>query len=417
MKYDVATNFDEELINYIKEIDSNHEIVSLYGKLKYDCVGGGRPADMLNEINMDYLESYNRKCNDLGIEFNYLLNPLCLGGKDVNSKEHFEIIHLIEELKSIGITAVTVNSPYLCEIIKEQFPNIKVTIGIYAGINSLMKVKQWVALGADGLTLVHDINRNFKLLEHILEYLKGKGVFIRLIANNGCLHQCPFEINHGATISHVSVKNKTSEYYVDYSLINCYYRRIKYISNLISSDWIRPEDIHVYEEVCEKVGNKNLVIKLVERTKTTDYLKNVIKAYLSRQYEGNLNDLLNWPNQLQTPSNPNGFLNGISDGDINLKIISKYFASFNIPVPYIDNNKLDGFINHFIMNYNCNDKLCWNGEDVDILDEKSNYCKYCYNWAKKVVVIPDENKYQDWIKNNEELMQGMVTSEIFKGMK
>lgn len=36
---------------------------------------------------------------------------------------------------------------------------------------------------------------------------------------------------------------------------------------------------------------------------------------------------------------------------------------------------------------------------------------------KKVVVIPDENKYQDWIKNNEELMQGMVTSEIFKGMK
>lgn len=69
------------------------------------------------------------------------------------------------------------------------------------------------------------------------------------------------------------------------------------------------------------------------------------------------------------------------------------------------------------MNYNCNDKLCWNGEDVDILDEKSNYCKYCYNWAKKVVVIPDENKYQDWIKNNEELMQGMVTSEIFKGMK
>ena len=98
LKYDVATNFDEELINYIKEIDSNHEIVSLYGKLKYDCVGGGRPADMLNEINMDYLESYNRKCNDLGIEFNYLLNPLCLGGKDVNSKEHFEIIHLIVEL-------------------------------------------------------------------------------------------------------------------------------------------------------------------------------------------------------------------------------------------------------------------------------------------------------------------------------
>lgn len=416
MKYDVATNFDEELVEYIKKNDSKHEIISLYGKLKYDCIGGGRPSGMLVDLNMDYLENYNKKCKEIGIKFNYLLNPLCLGGKDVNSKEHIKIVDFIKELSDRGITDVTVNSPYLCEIIKEQFPHIRVTIGIYANVNSLMKIKRWVDLGADEITLVHDVNRNFKLLESILLYLKDTGVLVRLIANNFCLHQCPFEINHGSTVAHASVNSEISSCYIDYNLINCYYRKIKYIGNLISSDWIRPEDIKVYENLCEKTGNDNLVIKLVERTKTTDYLKNVIKAYLNRKYKGNLSDLMNWSDKLRAPINPKEFLDKISSGDINLNVINKYFNFYNVPIPFIDNEQLDGFIDHFINHYDCNNQICWTGrESNEDIDKK--YCHYCYNWAKKVVSMPDEKKYNKWIENNEELMQGMITSNIFRGRK
>ena len=31
--------------------------------------------------------------------------------------------------------------------------------------------------------------------------------------------------------------------------------------------------------------------------------------------------------------------------------------------------------------------------------------------------MPDEKKYNKWIENNEELMQGMITSNIFRGRK
>lgn len=285
-----------------------HEVVSLIGKLKYDCVGGGRPSSILVDVGMDYIENYNKKCKEKGIEFNYLLNPLCLAGKDVNSKEHIKIICFIKDLKKRGITAVAVNSPYSCEVIKEQFPGIKVTVGIYANVDSLMKVKRWIDLGADEIILVHNINRNFELLKSILMYLKGTNVSVRLIANNFCLYQCPFEMNHDSTVAHASENSQIASCYIDYNIVNCYYRKIKYIGNLMSSDWIRPEDVEVYEKLCEETGNGNLVLKLVERTKTTDFLENVIKAYLNREYNGNLSDLMNWSNKLKSPIDPKEFL-------------------------------------------------------------------------------------------------------------
>lgn len=415
MKFDVATNLDIELLKFIKEKDVNHEIVSLFGKRNRDIIGGGRPANPLVHDNeeIEYVKKYNIECNKMGLEFNYLLNPLCLGSKDVNSSQHLEIVNFIKKLQEIGITAVTVNSPYLCEIIKEQFPNIKVTVGLYAFVDSLMKVKRWVDLGADEITLVESINRNFPLLRQILTYLKTKNVDVRLIANNGCLHQCPFQVNHAASVSHDSTYDKPVGYHVDYSIINCYYRKVKDITNLISSDWIRPEDIYVYEGLCKEVGNDKLIIKLLERTKSTDYLKRVVTAYLDRHYKGNLSEILNWPEEgIGKIGTPKEVLQEkkVERNDIP-SMLKKYFKYFKVPVPCIDNDKLDGFIDHFVNNYDCNNKICMSDGEKGEID--CNSCGYCYSWAKKVVSIPDEESREKWLKDGENLIKALSTSEIF----
>ena len=44
IQYDLATNFDEELIDFIVENDKQKQIKSVFGKLKSDITGGGRAS-------------------------------------------------------------------------------------------------------------------------------------------------------------------------------------------------------------------------------------------------------------------------------------------------------------------------------------------------------------------------------------
>lgn len=293
MKYSLGTNFDEELLEYIIEYDKERQIESLFGKLKTDIIGGGRASNILPDLTMGQLKDYIEKCERAGIGFNYLLNPMCLGNREIQPKEHKEIVKFLDKISKIGVKHVTINSPYLCELIKKQFPEMKVTIGLYAYIYSLQHVKYWENLGADELTLHHRVNRNFNYLKSMLEYGKNRNIKLRVIANNVCLHDCPYQINHGCGQAHAS-QEKDSKHcmYLDYNLLKCNYAKITHPQELISSEWIRPEDVRFYQELCDETKNYNFSIKLLERTKTTEFLKRVVKAYIDEDYDGNLIDIL-----------------------------------------------------------------------------------------------------------------------------
>ena len=94
----------------------------------------------------------------------------------------------------------------------------------------------------------------------MLLYTKGKNVTLRLIANNLCLHMCPYSIMHGTVQGHFSCSDSCSRGDIDYCLMKCLSTKIEDMSNLISSDWIRPEDLCYYEKLCEETDNFNLSI-------------------------------------------------------------------------------------------------------------------------------------------------------------
>src|SRR5271157_5155261 len=82
MKYSLATNFDPQLIEEIVKIDIEKSIKSVYGKQKSDAVGGGRYSMLLPDLSREALGSYIKLCHDSGLQFNYLLNPMCLANKE-----------------------------------------------------------------------------------------------------------------------------------------------------------------------------------------------------------------------------------------------------------------------------------------------------------------------------------------------
>lgn len=408
MKYSIATNFDPKLITGIANLDKNNSIKSVYGKLKSDIVGGGRASAHLPEIQMKELEAYINLCHKNKITFNYLLNPMCLANKQFEQNSRHEIMNLIDSIVSVGADCLTINSPYLCQIVKKNFPKIKISVGVHAFAYEIQHIKFWEDMGADEVTLQMHVGRNFKLLEKMLTYSKGSGISLRILGNLPCLYNCAYRVQHATGQSHASRIDDGSEKFIpDASLMTCTTDKVKDPSKLLGAGWIRPEDVFYYEELCNKTGNYNFSIKLVERSKTTDFLLRVVKAYLERNYNGNLLDLLFWPNVKEFIDDANSSQKVSNPTQIHdSKRFKEFFDFFNLPNIYIDNKKLDGFFKKFALNYDCDQKVCHDSNSCKnnkTLD-KDLVCSYCENWAHKAITV-DKIETEHWLEKANSVLE------------
>ncbi len=183
-------------------------------------------------------------------------------------------------------------------------------------------------------------------------------------------------------MSHTTKKGEKTKAIFDYCVFMCTFEKLKNPVNLIISEWIRPEDICYYEGICEKTGNNNLSIKLVDRTKNTDFLKKVVKAYMTRSYDGNLLDILNLQSNEQIGHVAKFTIAGRAIMDrYNFKEITNYINFFNLPEITIDNRKPDNFIDKFLGDYPCGSQLCNLGDNTD----SRHTCSYCKAYADKAI--------------------------------
>lgn len=411
MQYTVATNFDCSLIDFINEHDLSHQIKSVYGKLPSDILGGGRPTLTSPKITLTDLKEYVQLCNQSNLSFNYLLNGLCTGAHEIMPETHHQLIKLIDQLCNIGVSSITVASPYLCELIKSQFQTLSVSTSLFSYPHHLQDIQYWVNLGADEITLPHHFNRNFAALKQVLMHYKNTPVKFRLIANNSCLHFCPYALSHACNLSHQSQTSDTDQILnIDYNLLKCKSTQISTPAALLASEWIRPEDIHYYTELCEETGNFNLSLKLVERTKDTAFLKNVVTAYLNESYKGNLIDILNWPSNDNTAPGIDRKKNGAKAIRLgySLQNYIQYSRCLTLPPFNLDNTKLDGFLEHFIHDNHCQEHLC----GLTHTTSSSDTCFYCFNWAQKAINY-HEADVSNWLKEVREVFHNMKSSAIF----
>ena len=456
ISFDLGTNFDPRLFEVIDQYDKKHSITSVFGKLRRDGLPGGRAAATIPDFGMDELEKYIQECKKRDIEFNYLINPLALDQNMLDPEVGKNIRDFIHTIYDIGIRAITLNSPALIHYVRKQFPDMFITLGLYAYPTKIHQIEYWRNWGVDEITLDHSFNRHFDTLRQLLTEYKDTDLHLRVIANNLCLRECPFRYAHGAFVGH-SDPEKMS---FDYALINCNYLKTCEPSRFLQSEWIRPEDIHYYRELAEETGNKHFSVKLVDRTRTTEFLTNVIRAYMEERYDGNLLDLVNWP-QSKTVANaqkgiapaggppvggppvggppvggppvggppvggppvggppvggppvggppvggpPVGVppVGGPPSGRPSLRYMEsmkpdvppRFGRVMNFPNIYIDNTKLDGFLEHFINGYRCDATLCRGGMTSGVADNFPNACGHCAAWAAKVISY-DKEEVEAW---------------------
>ena len=100
----------------------------------------------------------------------------------------------------------------------------------------------------------------------------------------------------------------------------------------------------------------------------------------------------------------------------NMDEYNNYLKQFNLPNIFIDNQKLDGFLEKFVKKYDCDKKICTAIIKNDIYEKdysKSYTCDYCKVWGDKVITFNQEERTQ-WLQNNVKFNDNLKKSLIFK---
>ena len=160
----------------------------------------------------------------------------------------------------------------------------------------------------------------------MISYSKIKGIELELMISETCLHKCSFR-----SIHYRKQTETKSDFSTDWYMNNCTFLRIMNPEEIFKASWIRPENLEYYK----KLGIRNF--KISGRSKTPEWTRRCLQAYINRYYSGNIMDILG-----TTPPN---FENNC-----------EHLFS-------IDNRELDDFFNNHPLN--CNRLNC----------KECGYCK------------------------------------------
>lgn len=280
MRLRVTTNWADDFLERIAKFE---EIEWINGRLYKDEVGGQiPPVNFARYPNRRTIEKTILKAHSIKKKFCYSLDGHCLGNKEYSWEGQKKILEFLKWIEGACADAVSVSIPYLVEVIKEQFPLLKVHFTAYGMVGEMQRVKYFDKLGADSIAVSAGINRYFKLLK---AFKKAVKCGLTLTANSMCLYHCNFASDHINMLSHTSNFTSKSKYCRYYNFI-CNKEFLDRPEEILKSGFIRPEDIKSYETL----GYEDFILEL--NSSITEDIVNIIAAYTSRSFKGNLLTLM-----------------------------------------------------------------------------------------------------------------------------
>ncbi|ACL75402.1 hypothetical protein [Ruminiclostridium cellulolyticum] len=260
-----------EILNYgvSKEID----IKEVYGTASFENLPHGRAFEVTKRIDKNDALEIKKIISEKGITFAYLINaPLELDSYEFLENE---LDWIVNDFKA---DSITISSLKLMKFVRAKYPDLKINVSTIAGVKTVEDMKQYLPINPSKFITHHDINRNYKDLEEIIEFLREKNIDFEVMLNESCLRRCARRDEHYSTLGKGC---GDSEFH-----LWCNSLKVSHPYQLIMCNFIRPEDLKVYEDKGIKL------FKVTGRSKPLGWLQEVVRAYLNREYNGNLIRLL-----------------------------------------------------------------------------------------------------------------------------
>lgn len=230
------------------------------------------------------LESDLKRIKDSGIKLDLLLNANCYGRYAVSEYLRNQVISVLEHLQNTvgGADVVTTASLTVAHVVKENFPDVDVRASVNMRIGTVTGM-EYVSDFFDSYYLQREYNRNIEYVRAVRKWADSNGKKIFLLVNSGCLNFCPAQTYHDNMVAHEKEIAETVNI-KDWPPQLCwnYYRDKSHWRAILRGSWIRPEDLHRYEDV---VGT----VKLATRMHGNPM--RVVSAYVNGRYRGSLTDL------------------------------------------------------------------------------------------------------------------------------
>ncbi|EKD25621.1 MAG: peptidase U32 [uncultured bacterium (gcode 4)] len=287
MKISIATNWDDDLVDYISKSNNDclsNSICEFFASKAFSILWSANTD--VPDLSLQDIKQKISYIKDKNIQFNYLINSSKM--PDLNDEIiRKKVLDYLSWINTLGIDILTVASEDLLDLIYKNFPNIPINISVVLWLKTIEKANYLREKYPNivRLTLHQDINRDKKLLE---EHIKNahnhqtlKPVEIELLANEVCFIGCWLMKDHYDALTSLSQK-KT---WKDFMFWWCCAKRKENIIDFINSSFIRPEDMILYEDLWVDI------IKLAWRKEQTNELKLRAKAYLEGYYDWNIMDL------------------------------------------------------------------------------------------------------------------------------
>ena len=288
MKYSVGYQLRENP-DFLQSIVRNKEqIYEVY--FSWGDFANGR-NNQLRQSELTPWEAQLKQENELswlashGIKLNLLFNATCYG-KDSQSKAFFmkvgETIQYLQQ--KMGIASVTTTSPLIAKFIKENFDGIDVRASVNMSIGTIEGM-EYLEKYFDSFYLKRELNRDFNAISVLKQWCDEHGKVLYGLANSGCLNNCSAHVFHDNLVSHESEIAAMDNGYAFEGICRQYLSDEKNIGALLdNTNYIRPEDVHYYEDIFPALKLATRVSKFPER---------IINAYVEKQsYSGNILDLL-----------------------------------------------------------------------------------------------------------------------------
>jgi collagenase-like PrtC family protease len=355
MEIVLATNFDDALVDAVHDLP----VSTFFGGFPVSLTGAGRPPFILPSVSSERFREHLEVIHGAGKVFYATLNSNDLGLKEYDPEFLPAFRAEVDRLLGLGVDGLILALPVLVEAVRELHPDVPISLSTFARVRTVNQVGYFRRLGVRTV-IVEEGNRDFRLLRGLVR----SGFEVEVLVNQTCIRDCPYRGHHLNTSSLCSQPGGEKLWF-EYPLLECGSEVLRDPTRLISSIWVRPEDLKVYEEV----GVQRF--KISGRNRSTEWLLRAARAYADRTWKGDLLDLLS----LVQVKGPRKALEELDQEGRSPELVRPWLAAFDrMREVEIDNQAFPPDFMRRVAETDCERVAC-------------SACGYCASVAEKVLRI------------------------------
>lgn len=272
------------LSEIIKNSDKISEVYFSWG----DFPNGRSSLDNVENATLfemqNILASNLNELSKSGMALNLLLNANCYGANSQSRSFFNKIGNTIDYLKeNFGLSSITTTSPLIAKFIKNNFGNLEVRASVNMEVGSTEGM-DYIADLFDSFYLKREYNRDLNKIQKAREWCNENGKKLYGLANSGCLNFCSTHIFHDNLVAHESeISAMDNGFQFEGQCWEYLKKEDKREKWLSLTNFIRPEDVHLYEGLFDG-------LKLATRVNKNPV--KVVESYCNSSYNGAITDLL-----------------------------------------------------------------------------------------------------------------------------